>query len=65
MMMTPTAGYPQPHSRKEPLASVSASTAPASASAAAASKATAASAQSYLANEDPARLEQDKRLIYK
>ena len=63
MMMTPTAGYPQPHSRKEPLASVSASAAPASA--AAASKATAASAQSYLANEDPARLEQDKRLIYK
>ena len=52
MMMTPTAGYPQPHPRKEPLASVSASAAP-------------ASAQSYLANEDPARLEQDKRLIYK
>ena len=63
MMMTPTAGYPQPHPRKEPLASVSASAAPASA--ATASKATAASAQSYLANEDPARLEQDKRLIYK
>ena len=64
MMMTPTA-YPPPHSglpRKDPLASQSASTA---SSASASSKSASASAQPYLASEDPARLEQDKRLIYK
>ena len=64
MMMTPTA-YPPPHSglpRKEPLASGPPSTA-SSASACVSNKS--ASAQPYLASEDPARLEQDKRLIYK
>ena len=63
-MMTPTA-YPPPHSglpRKEPLASGPPSTA-SSASACVSNKS--ASAQPYLASEDPARLEQDKRLIYK
>lgn len=63
-MMTPTA-YPPPHSglpRKDPLASQPASTA---SSASVSSKSASASAQPYLASEDPARLEQDKRLIYK
>ena len=66
MMMTPTA-YPPPHPglpRKDPLASQSASTA-SSASAGVSTKSASASAQPYLASEDPARLEQDKRLIYK
>ena len=66
MMMTPTA---YPHSslpRKDPLPSQTASTtSSSSASAAASTKSPPASAQPYLVNEDPARLEQDKRLIYK
>ena len=67
-MMTPTAyPPPPPHSglpRKEPLASGPPSTA-SSASACVSNKSASASAQPYLASEDPARLEQDKRLIYK